>query len=584
MRPSGDMGAPEKSRQAASGFRGIPGAGQQRRGQWPILAPPLRAGAFLILPLVAILSILRGVTPQTVDLSSYPWLYERGGRPMVGDEATVEVVLVGDVMLGRGVTADKSLFDTVVPWLRAADLAVANLECVVGEQSPRSGGAGAEGGPGQLQAPPSAVGLLRGAGFDILSVANNHALDLGSQGLQEMCLGLERAGLTTIGAGPDPVSAIKPLILDIRGIRLAFIAVNAVPDRARLRSEGPALARWDPASVQASVRTASEQADAVIVFVHWGYEYERRVDPAQQRAADLLLDAGADLIVGHHPHVVQPCGIDETRFVAYSLGNFVFDQHGKETGRGLALRTFIDKRGLRAVQALPILSGPHPELMSVDQARAGIPRIGAPRELLSFRCTRTACRTVAALESASGPGRSGVFWGGSVDLTGDGVREHVRRVKDRAIIYSDGAIVWRSPVDWRVVDLAVGDPNVDGRRELMLALWKPGLDGLEPLNAWDEQVPRSRPFIVGYRGGIYRTLWGGSAVRCPILEVELGDVDRDGVEELIVLEAFPDDPAMHRIAVWRWHGWGFSLVWRSRPDTYSDLTVSEAGRIQVFVE
>jgi hypothetical protein len=85
-------------------------------------------------------------------------------------------------------------------------------------------------------------------------------------------------------------------------------------------------------------------------------------------------------------------------------------------------------------------------------------------------------------------------------------------------------------------------------------------------------MPRSHPFIIGYREGAYRILWGGSAVADPIHEVELGDVDGDGVQELVVLEE-QGDGRNRAVSVWRWHGWGFSLVWRSPPDHYRDLTL-----------
>jgi hypothetical protein len=97
---------------------------------------------------------------------------------------------------------------------------------------------------------------------------------------------------------------------------------------------------------------------------------------------------------------------------------------------------------------------------------------------------------------------------------------------ERAIVCQDGVEGWRSPAAWRVDDLTLGDPNDDGRGELLLTFWRDDEEG----------VPGSHSFIVGYRGGIYRTLWGGSAVRDPILEVELGDMDGDGAQELIVLE------------------------------------------------
>jgi hypothetical protein len=162
--------------------------------------------------------------------------------------------------------------------------------------------------------------------------------------------------------------------------------------------------------------------------------------------------------------------------------------------------------------------------------------------------------------------RPGPFCTGAIDLTGDGIPEQVRRERDQVVIYRDGVETWRGLPEWRVVDLALGDPNDDGRGELLLALWKPDAEGM----------PRSHPFIIGYREGAYRILWGGSAVANPIREIELGDVDGDGVQELIVLEERGHGLA---VTVWRWHGWGFSLVWRSPPGRYEGLVLipGEAG-------
>src|SRR5690606_29266839 len=131
----------------------------------------------------------------------------------------------------------------------------------------------------------------------------------------------------------------------------------------------------------------------------------------------------------------------------------------------------------------------------------------------------------------SGERSPGERW---ADLTGDGVPETVRLEGEQVVVYEAGVEAWRGLPEWRVADLALGDPNDDGRAEIVLALWK----------ADEEGVLRSHPFIVGYRGGTYRVLWGGSALAKPIHEVELRDVDGDGAEELLVLEEQGDtDPA-----------------------------------------
>jgi hypothetical protein len=181
---------------------------------------------------------------------------------------------------------------------------------------------------------------------------------------------------------------------------------------------------------------------------------------------------------------------------------------------------------------------------------------------LGFACDSQACYPV---EGVQGP-EPGPLGEGEIDLTGDGILEQVSLKGDRVVVYGDGVEVWRSPPEWRVVDVALGDPNDDGRGELLLAFWKPDAAG----------VLRSHPFVIGYRGGIYRTLWGGSAVRDPIHEVALGDVDGDGVQELVVLEQ-QGGGGDRAVTVWRWHGWGFSLVWRSPVGAYRGLGLIARG-------
>jgi len=166
------------------------------------------------------------------------------------------------------------------------------------------------------------------------------------------------------------------------------------------------------------------------------------------------------------------------------------------------------------------------------------------------------------------------------DLTGDGLPELVRLDEERLTVYQDGKVAWRSSPAWLVVSFALGDPNDDGRSEILMALWKQDADG----------ILRSHPFIVGFRGGRYKTIWGGSAVTYGIHELLLADLDGDGRQELIVLEsASPEDglgTTLRTLSVWDWHGWGFNLRWRSETGQYSNLTLvtaEDGDRPQLFV-
>jgi len=198
---------------------------------------------------------------------------------------------------------------------------------------------------------------------------------------------------------------------------------------------------------------------------------------------------------------------------------------------------------------------------------------------VGFACDRYAkiratCWAVAPL----GIGIDAPFTAGAIDLTGDGVPETVLLEGDTLRVLQGDVEIWRSDPAWRVVDAALGDPNDDGRYEILAALWKPD----------DTGALTSHPFIIGYRGGAVKVIWGGSAVAHGIHEIALADVDGDGAEELVVLESarpgVAPDATERTLSVWDWHGWGFNLRWRSAPGRYRDLGVTEDGVIIATLE
>ena len=492
----------------------------------------VRAAALLLLTLAA--------PTSASGASSDVWIYLRGGTAPTSDESLVEILAVGDVMTGRGLADTPDLFGQVSGTLQSADLTIGNLEGAISAAPVPADSV-------WLHLPLNTPAALSDAGFDLLGVANNHALDAGRAGLAETQRLLRAAGL-------EPVEATQAVVREIDGLRFAFLAWNdlGAPDHDALLT---------------AVREARADADIVVVLVHWGREYQRHPSLPQRDLARELLDAGADVVVGAHPHVVQDVQIvqpatasDRTRLIAFSLGNFAFDQGWDDTGQGLGLRLLFDAGGLRAAQALPLWTAPRPRWMSPDSASALLARI-VPAQRLGFECVEETCEPVLVSDDS----RSGIFASGAIDLTGDGVPEIIRRQGEAVEIVQEGQTVWRSPPDWQVRDLALGDPNRDGRYEAVLAV--------------DKSAPSaamiSQPFVIGYRGGTYRDLWGGSPVQAPILEVEVGDLDGDGLEELAAIEAPMDDSARY-VTVWRWHGWGFSLVWRSPPGEYHDLILLPA--------
>lgn len=189
---------------------------------------------------------------------------------------------------------------------------------------------------------------------------------------------------------------------------------------------------------------------------------------------------------------------------------------------------------------------------------------------LCFTCTGESCHLTATPQELELT--NGIFAHGDIDFTGDGVPEHVQLDDSQVIIHQDGVEVWRSPEAWDVVDVALGDPNDDGRGEVLVVFWREDETG----------GSTNQPFIIGYRGGYYRELWGGSPVGYPIAEVELADITGDGCQDILVLESSGDNGTC-TIAVWQWRQWWFSHVWRSEVGAYHDLQVGWDAKQQAMM-
>jgi poly-gamma-glutamate synthesis protein (capsule biosynthesis protein) len=268
----------------------------------------------------------------------------------------VELVAVGDIMLSRTVEERMEVFGSGYPFqvvagvLRGADLAIGNLE------SPFSLEGDPIGKRFTFRAHPQYGEAVVSAGFDVLSLANNHLLDFGEQSLVETIKALRSRGMDYVGAGLSYEEAHRPLVREVKGQRIAFLAYAA--SRWKGSPEVPTeglIAFADPAIIRQEVARAKEEADLVVVIMHLGTEYQQYPDEEQLAVSRAAIEAGACLVIGHHPHVVQGTTVYGPGFVAYSLGNFIFDMDvGEGVREGAILRIFLGDRGVEAAEMIPI--------------------------------------------------------------------------------------------------------------------------------------------------------------------------------------------------------------------------------------
>lgn len=273
---------------------------------------------------------------------------------------TITLFLVGDIMLDRGVAymvQREGGGDWRFPFLKiakdfeGADLVFGNLEGPISDKGQRVGSRYS------FRAGKEAVEGLREAGFSVLSLANNHALDYGRIALEQTMEILTANEIDFTGAGFNKEEAYGPRVKEVKGTKIAFLAFTNLgsPSWAALE-QGSGIA-WIETFERAgqAVRAAKDEADLVIVSLHSGKEYSLTPTPFQISFAKEAIDEGADLVVGHHPHVVQPVEQYKQGWVAYSLGNFIFDQSfSKATMESLALEVSIQDKKIKEVLARAI--------------------------------------------------------------------------------------------------------------------------------------------------------------------------------------------------------------------------------------
>ncbi|WP_308638712.1 CapA family protein [Paenibacillus silvisoli] len=245
-----------------------------------------------------------------------------------GTNGQVRLSFTGDVLLGASV--EKLLLQNgydypyakVSDYLKAPDFMAVNLETPITLR-----GTPAENKEYVYKSSPDALPALKESGIDLVNLANNHTLDQGEEGLLDTIAHLDEAGIPNMGAGRDDSEAFKPVLLEANGVSVAYIGLTRVVPVGSWKAgkNHPGLAEtYDSTRAVAAIKEAEKLADVVVVMVHWGIEREDWPNNDQKRLAHEYIDAGADLVIGSHPHVLQGFESYKGKWIAYSLGNFIF--------------------------------------------------------------------------------------------------------------------------------------------------------------------------------------------------------------------------------------------------------------------
>lgn len=271
-----------------------------------------------------------------------PIVEEEELTPIEQASTTVNLAFVGDILQGEYINSwlqqegysypfQKALFH-----LSSADITAGNLEMPITTR-----GTADDEKTFVFKGAPEGLQGLVDAGIDVVSLANNHTLDYGVEGMLDTITHLDEYGIKHVGAGNNDAEAYSPVIQEVNGIKVAYIGVSRVLPyttwKANKYTAGLAEAYDTASRALQAIEEAEKLADITIVMIHWGIERNNKPENYQLQLARNFIDAGADMIVGSHPHVLQGFEQYNGKWIAYSLGNFVFASHpkGKQAESGV---------------------------------------------------------------------------------------------------------------------------------------------------------------------------------------------------------------------------------------------------------
>ena len=276
---------------------------------------------------------------------------------VVETQPDIIISAVGDIMLdgtARPVMAEQGYdypFVKMLPFFKGAQIIFGNVEGPLTDR----------GTPEQdktfvFRSPPAKVGAaLKAAGFNVVSLANNHTLDYGVDGLIQTIETLDAVGILHVGAGADLMAARQPALIQVNGLKVAILAYSmTLPENFYAGPKKAGTAFGHESQVFADVTAARKQADIVLVSFHWGQEGKTVLRDYQTRLGHVAIDAGASAVIGHHPHILQGIEHYKDGVILYSLGNFTFGSYSMNSARSAVAQLRFRNARLQEVRLFPV--------------------------------------------------------------------------------------------------------------------------------------------------------------------------------------------------------------------------------------
>jgi len=430
------------------------------------------------------------------------------------NSSEVRVLFVGDIMLSRNVKEEITRHRTfpweqMIPLFHSADLVAGNLEGTVGKVEDQF--------DPNVKSPvfdidSSHINLLKQAGFNMITIENNHSFDLGERGRRNTCESLLHKGIRPVSFDNSPQ------FFTVKGVVISVLALNRVPNRGNSKNKIPSV------EVRQKLRLARSLSNVVIVSVHWGSELLDWPNSEQREIARWLIENGADVIIGSHPHLIQKPEMVHGKPVFFSLGNHLFDQKYPDTKEGLIVDIRIDKGKIRC-------GG----IISHTQQNSFYPGISGTIDYqfvpsrfntAPFTLNQYTIKPVSVIEG--------------------------RKNNTSLQIFQDGKKIWTAH-DLSLVSLC--SARLDGEKEYLFSLEKhySHLDGEISV----------RPYVYSFDNKALIARWRGSALAWPLLDAQILPHNSKILCVLHRGDSFINPhhkSEFTRVAAYKWNGFGFSGI------------------------